>query len=63
MKKDIKGVTPEAMRKLMLHDWPGNIRELQNILEYAAAMAYEGVNTEISSSSRLMSRRPPHRRH
>src|SRR6185503_14647121 len=28
MKKDVKGLTPEALRKLMLHDWPGNVREL-----------------------------------
>ncbi len=43
MKKEIKGLAPEAMRKLMLHDWPGNVRELQNTLEYAAAMTREDV--------------------
>ncbi len=46
MKKDIKGVTPEAMRKLMLHDWGGNVRELENTLEYAAAMTRDDVLTE-----------------
>lgn len=39
MKKKISGITPEAMQKLILYDWPGNIRELQNTIEYAIAMA------------------------
>lgn len=46
MKKEIKGLTPEAMRKLMLHDWAGNVRELENTLEYAAAMTRDNVLTE-----------------
>ena len=28
----------EAMRRLMAHDWPGNIRQLENIVERALAM-------------------------
>lgn len=46
MKRQIKGLTPEAMRKIMLHDWPGNVRELENTLEYAAAMARGDFITE-----------------
>jgi two-component system, NtrC family, response regulator GlrR len=45
-KKGVKTVTAEGMRKLMLHDWPGNIRELQNVLEYAVTMARSGIITE-----------------
>jgi PAS domain S-box-containing protein len=33
--KQIRGVSEEAMKLLMQHPFPGNIRELQNILEYA----------------------------
>ena len=46
MKKDVKGLTPQAMKKLMLHDWPGNVRELENTLEYAVTMAEGEVVTE-----------------
>ncbi|HAR94999.1 MAG TPA: two-component system response regulator GlrR, partial [Deltaproteobacteria bacterium] len=46
MKRQIKGLTPEAMKKIMLHDWPGNVRELENTLEYAAAMARGDLITE-----------------
>jgi len=46
MKKEVKGLTPEALRKLMLHDWPGNIRELENTIEYAVAMTQKETITE-----------------
>ena len=32
---NISTVTPRAMQALMAHDWPGNIRELQNVIERA----------------------------
>jgi len=46
MKKEVKGLTPEALRKLMLHDWPGNVRELENTVEYALAMTQSDMVTE-----------------
>jgi two-component system, NtrC family, response regulator GlrR len=46
MKKEIKRLTPEALRKLMLHDWPGNVRELENTIEYAVAMTQSDTVTE-----------------
>lgn len=33
--KKIIGVTPEALGVLKKYDWPGNIRELENIIEHA----------------------------
>jgi two-component system response regulator AtoC len=32
---NISDITPRAMKVLMAHDWPGNIRELRNIIERA----------------------------
>jgi DNA-binding NtrC family response regulator len=31
--KQIEGFTPEAMQALVTYDWPGNIREMKNLLE------------------------------
>ena len=36
-------VTPQAVEKLQSHDWPGNIRELRNVLERASLFADDGV--------------------
>jgi len=35
MRKNIKGVNAEVMRLLMQHEWKGEIRELENIIERA----------------------------
>jgi transcriptional regulator with GAF, ATPase, and Fis domain len=36
-------LTAEALERLVTHDWPGNTRELQNVLERAAIFASGGV--------------------
>jgi two-component system, NtrC family, response regulator HydG len=33
--KKIVGVAPEAMQCLLRYSWPGNIRELENVIEHA----------------------------
>jgi two-component system response regulator GlrR len=43
MKKEVKGVMPEALSKMMFHDWPGNVRELENCIEYAVAMTQKDM--------------------
>lgn len=37
--KNIRDISPDAIRRLMACDWPGNVRELENAMEYAVAMA------------------------
>jgi two-component system response regulator GlrR len=46
MNKNVKGLTPDAMQRLMLYDWPGNVRELKNTMEYAVAMTRQSLITE-----------------
>ncbi len=36
--KEVSGITPEAARKLVDYDWPGNVRQLRNVLERAVAL-------------------------
>ncbi len=37
--KDIKGLTPQAMDGLLKYEWPGNIRELMNVIERAVVLS------------------------
>ncbi|MCL4515018.1 MAG: sigma 54-interacting transcriptional regulator [Firmicutes bacterium] len=34
-KTAVKGIEPDALQMLQAHDWPGNIRELENVIERA----------------------------
>jgi PAS domain S-box-containing protein len=40
--KSVKGISQEALSLLMFHDYPGNIRELENIIEHAFVLCPEG---------------------
>ena len=40
--KDIQGVSEDVMAVLMRHPFPGNVRELENILEFAAILCPSG---------------------
>jgi len=41
--KDIIGVTDEVLARLMDHDYPGNVRELENIVEQAFVLCRGGL--------------------
>ena len=38
----VSGIRPEAMAVLMNHEFPGNVRELENIIEHAFVLCREG---------------------
>ena len=45
--KTIRHITPEAMKCLINYDYPGNVRELQNIIERAVALeSSEALTTQ-----------------
>ncbi len=41
MQKTIKGIAPNAVKILKNYSWPGNIRELDNVIERAVVLATE----------------------
>ncbi|PYO00050.1 MAG: hypothetical protein DMD91_11275 [Candidatus Rokuibacteriota bacterium] len=38
LRRDVKGITPDALAALTAYDFPGNVRELENLIERAFAM-------------------------
>ncbi|MBA4105034.1 MAG: Fis family transcriptional regulator [Pirellula sp.] len=46
--RQVRVVTPEAMRRLEMHSWPGNVRELQTVVRYALLHA---VGDTVTSGS------------
>jgi formate hydrogenlyase transcriptional activator len=43
MQKQIQDIPPQTLKVLLKHDYPGNVRELQNIIERAVIRAADGV--------------------
>ena len=41
MNKNLKGISNDAMRSLMNHEWKGEIRELENVIERSVIFCNE----------------------
>jgi len=47
MKKNIKSISVDAMNMLIAYSWPGNVRQLENVVERAIVMAEgDAITTE-----------------
>jgi formate hydrogenlyase transcriptional activator len=57
MNKTIEAISPETMQALTRYPWPGNIRELQNVMERSVVI-YEKGNLSVKKS--WLSREPFH---
>jgi len=55
MNKIIDEIPPEVMEALLHHDWPGNIRELQNVVERSVVVSRgPGLRPALDDIARLM---------
>jgi len=43
MEKQVDNIPPETMAAFQWYSWPGNIRELQNLVERAVILSRDGV--------------------
>jgi len=41
--RKIGGISPAVMEILMRHEFPGNVRELENLIEYSFVLCHEGL--------------------
>lgn len=41
--KQLRGMSPAARRKLMAFNWPGNVRQLRNVVESMVVVDYDGL--------------------
>ena len=41
--KTVQSMTAAARRRLMAYDWPGNVRQLRNVIESMVVVDYDGV--------------------
>ena len=57
--KTISGLHPEVLNALIRYDWPGNIRELENLLERAYILETTSTLTADSFPSELFDDSPP----
>jgi PAS domain S-box-containing protein len=40
--RNVTGLSPEALKVFMNYHWPGNVREMENVIEYALHLTDEG---------------------
>jgi two-component system response regulator AtoC len=60
LNKKIEGLSSEAMPLLMGYSWPGNIRELENLVERAVLLAKGGLITPAELPSSIISTQSMH---
>lgn len=57
--KDVKGLSPHAMAELETYKWPGNIRELENVIERGVLLCDNGSYIEFGHLFAMVGAKDP----
>ena len=60
LKRQISGLSQRALEAMMAYDWPGNVREVQNVIERAAIVTDSGEIGPEHLPAAMESTRPAH---
>jgi DNA-binding NtrC family response regulator len=60
LKKTVTEISTDAMSKLMLYQWPGNIRELEHVIERAVVMCEGSILTDEDITLSRFQQNPSH---
>jgi two-component system response regulator PilR (NtrC family) len=58
LRRDLQGIAPEALEWFLHHDYPGNVRELENLVERAVALESGPMLTAANLPQRAALARP-----
>ena len=47
--RDVKGITPQALKVLVEYDWPGNVRQLENMIYKACMLTEPGQPIDVKN--------------
>lgn len=56
--KPVTDIEPDALKALLSYSWPGNVREIENVIEYAINMEDSHIIGPSSLPDKILSRRP-----
>ena len=59
LKRNIRGLTNDALRRLLRYQWKGNVRELQNVIERAMILEENDLITPASLPANLVAQTHP----
>lgn len=60
-KKNVKDLSPEALSALMSYSWPGNVRQLENIIERGVILAQGSTMTHVDLPQKGLNQLLPER--